>query len=223
MKNTEVSRVLGNMWKSASEEERRPHIEREARERAQYKKDIAEWRGKREEEMKAQRKMRDEIVSEAQKCGFVGGMQVPVVLMQPPLNPVGIPPIHPMGMVASVATPMSVTPDMMPPYVGGISGMPAAIPVLAPGSQHEKGESMETDGTLIQTAQCADIVQEQPQSHVEGNYFQSQIEYSPGQIYGVPQNVTFPELPNSPCPQDQQPHIEDQMGSEPGSSASTAI
>ena len=41
MRNTEISRILGEMWKDASDEEKAPHIEREARERAKYKEDIA--------------------------------------------------------------------------------------------------------------------------------------------------------------------------------------
>jgi len=44
MRNTEISRVLGEIWKKASDEERAPHIEREATERAKYKLDIAKWR-----------------------------------------------------------------------------------------------------------------------------------------------------------------------------------
>ena len=37
MRNTEISRVLGGMWKKASAEERAPHIEREATQREKYK------------------------------------------------------------------------------------------------------------------------------------------------------------------------------------------
>ena len=44
MKNTEVSRLLGEMWRNASEDERRPHIEKEKEERGKYKIAIADWR-----------------------------------------------------------------------------------------------------------------------------------------------------------------------------------
>lgn len=54
MRNTEVSRVLGGMWKNASAEERAPHIEREAAEREKYKVEIAKWR---EEEAVRSREM----------------------------------------------------------------------------------------------------------------------------------------------------------------------
>lgn len=37
MKNTEISSMLGEQWRNATEEERRPHIETEMRERTKYK------------------------------------------------------------------------------------------------------------------------------------------------------------------------------------------
>lgn len=58
MRNTEVSRILGEMWKNASDAERNPHIDREATERAKYKVAIAKWRKedivRKEAEKKAQ-------------------------------------------------------------------------------------------------------------------------------------------------------------------------
>lgn len=44
MPNTEISRVLGEMWKNSSPEERQVHIDREADDRKKYKVDIASWR-----------------------------------------------------------------------------------------------------------------------------------------------------------------------------------
>lgn len=44
MRNTDISRILGDLWRKASDEERSPHIEREARERERYKAAIAQWR-----------------------------------------------------------------------------------------------------------------------------------------------------------------------------------
>lgn len=44
MSNTDVSRLLGEMWRSASQAERAPYVEQEERERAQYKEDIKNWR-----------------------------------------------------------------------------------------------------------------------------------------------------------------------------------
>lgn len=60
MRNTEVSRILGDMWKNASEEERTPHIEREASERAKYKVEIAEWRKEDGERKEAEKKVQQE-------------------------------------------------------------------------------------------------------------------------------------------------------------------
>jgi hypothetical protein len=58
MKNTEISRLLGEMWRNASEEERKPHIEKEKEEREKYKIAIADWRvdfqKKKEEQQKQQ-------------------------------------------------------------------------------------------------------------------------------------------------------------------------
>jgi HMG (high mobility group) box len=51
IKNTEVSRVLGEMWRNLTDEERAPHVDRERREREIYKIVIAEWR-ERNESMK---------------------------------------------------------------------------------------------------------------------------------------------------------------------------
>ena len=44
IKNTEVSRVLGEMWRNLSAEERAPYVERERQVRETYKIAIAEWR-----------------------------------------------------------------------------------------------------------------------------------------------------------------------------------
>lgn len=44
VKNTEISRILGQMWKSCSQEERTPFIDREKAERDKYKVKIAKWR-----------------------------------------------------------------------------------------------------------------------------------------------------------------------------------
>lgn len=44
MSNTDVSRLLGEMWRNASSEERAPYVEQEELERAQYKAEIKKWR-----------------------------------------------------------------------------------------------------------------------------------------------------------------------------------
>lgn len=46
MKNTDVSRVLGEMWRSLNDEERQPFVDKEKEERDKYKVAIAEWRKK---------------------------------------------------------------------------------------------------------------------------------------------------------------------------------
>lgn len=56
MKNTEVSRMLGEMWRNAPEEERKPHIDKEKEEREKYKVAIADWRKEFEAKMEKERK-----------------------------------------------------------------------------------------------------------------------------------------------------------------------
>jgi hypothetical protein len=63
MKNTEVSRLLGEMWRNAPEEDRLPHIEKEKAERDKYKSAIAEWRTEFEAKQEAQRKVNAEQLS----------------------------------------------------------------------------------------------------------------------------------------------------------------
>ena len=43
MSNTDVSRLLGEMWRDATTAERASYVEEEMRERTQYNKDIAAW------------------------------------------------------------------------------------------------------------------------------------------------------------------------------------
>ena len=44
MSNTDVSRLLGEMWRSAPEKEKRPYVETEERERAAYKQETAAFK-----------------------------------------------------------------------------------------------------------------------------------------------------------------------------------
>ena len=60
MKNTEISRILGDMWRSLTDEERRPFIEKEKEEREKYKVAIAEWRKNAAEKKEAERKVQAE-------------------------------------------------------------------------------------------------------------------------------------------------------------------
>jgi hypothetical protein len=60
MKNTEISRVLGNMWRDCSEEEKRPYVEKEKKEREQYKIAMAAWKKDFEVKQDAERKAQQE-------------------------------------------------------------------------------------------------------------------------------------------------------------------
>eukprot|EP00522_Entomoneis_paludosa_P012355 CAMPEP_0172453622 /NCGR_PEP_ID=MMETSP1065-20121228/10852_1 /TAXON_ID=265537 /ORGANISM="Amphiprora paludosa, Strain CCMP125" /LENGTH=355 /DNA_ID=CAMNT_0013205807 /DNA_START=61 /DNA_END=1128 /DNA_ORIENTATION=- len=67
MKNTEVSRLLGEMWRNSSDQEKRPHIEKEREERSKYKIRIAEWRKESEEKQRAQRKAQAEWAASSEQ------------------------------------------------------------------------------------------------------------------------------------------------------------
>ncbi len=55
MSNTDVSRLLGEMWRNATPAERTPYVEEEERERARYKEDIAAWRDEQAQQNAARR------------------------------------------------------------------------------------------------------------------------------------------------------------------------
>lgn len=80
MKNTEVSRLLGEMWRNASEAEKRPHVEKEKDERSKYKIAIAEWRKETEVKQRAARKAQAEWASSnaaAQRQAAQDAVEVP--------------------------------------------------------------------------------------------------------------------------------------------------
>lgn len=53
VKNTDISRLLGGLWRSITEEEKRPHIEQEESERKKYKAEMIKWRKDQEEKEEA--------------------------------------------------------------------------------------------------------------------------------------------------------------------------
>ena len=77
MKNTEVSRLLGEMWRNAPESERRPHIEKEKEEREKYKVAIADWR------KEAEAREREEQKAKAEQAAYMANMYA----QHPPMDP----------------------------------------------------------------------------------------------------------------------------------------
>jgi hypothetical protein len=67
MKNTEISRLLGEMWRNAPEEDRKPHIDQEKAEREKYKVAIAEWRKEYEAKKEEQRKQQAQQAAQWQQ------------------------------------------------------------------------------------------------------------------------------------------------------------
>jgi len=62
-RNTDISKVLGEMWKNCSEEERNIYIQREAAERERYKLAITAWDEKQAEKIADQEKVHIESIS----------------------------------------------------------------------------------------------------------------------------------------------------------------
>jgi hypothetical protein len=74
LKNTEVSRLRGELWRKASEDDKKPHIEKEKHERGKYKIAIAQWREKFEAKVEEQRKRRvEQAVNWGQSYNQEGG------------------------------------------------------------------------------------------------------------------------------------------------------
>lgn len=107
MKNTEVSRMLGEMWRNAPEEDRRPHIEKEKEEREKYKVEIASWR--KEFEAKAESQRQAQTDQTKYMATPFGGDQ-PNSSMYP-VSPAG------MSYAPNVAT-APIPPVPHPPFMG---------------------------------------------------------------------------------------------------------
>ena len=75
MKNTQISRILGDMWKNATEDEKRPYVEKEKAEREEYKVAMAKWREEFDAKQEAERK--------AQQMAYNAP---PPTTMEPPRN-----------------------------------------------------------------------------------------------------------------------------------------
>jgi hypothetical protein len=81
LKNTEISRILGEMWRGSSEEERRPYVDKEKGEREIYKTDMAKWK----EEFAAKQEADRHAVSQ-QTILMMGDIHAPAPPPPPP-NP----------------------------------------------------------------------------------------------------------------------------------------
>lgn len=69
MKNTEVSRLLGELWRSAPDEEKDPFVRQERAQREIYKVDMAEWKKEHAAKQEAQRKAQLEQAANAAEVG----------------------------------------------------------------------------------------------------------------------------------------------------------
>jgi hypothetical protein len=70
MKNTDISGVLAQRWRDASEEEKRPHLEKELRDREKYHEDMTKWKGEeleRMQELQAKQQLQMQIQQQQQQ------------------------------------------------------------------------------------------------------------------------------------------------------------
>lgn len=68
IKNTDISGILANLWKTCSEEEKAPHIDRELRDREKYHIEMEKWK----EEMGLRKSEQEAIAAAAAKLEFQG-------------------------------------------------------------------------------------------------------------------------------------------------------
>lgn len=66
LRNTQVSRILGEMWRNLSDDERRPHLEKEKEEREKYKVAMSEWKQENEAKQEAQQNVLAETERQTQ-------------------------------------------------------------------------------------------------------------------------------------------------------------
>lgn len=75
-KNTEISRVLGEMWRNSSEEERGPFIELEKVERVKYKQAMAQWKVEFAKKKEVERLEQVEQMKQKQEAMQMQGEQI---------------------------------------------------------------------------------------------------------------------------------------------------
>lgn len=65
LKNTEISRILGGLWRDTEEGEKKPFIEREEKERENYKERMSAWRKKKSKDDQIKKKKETERTQQA--------------------------------------------------------------------------------------------------------------------------------------------------------------
>jgi len=83
MANTDVSRLLGELWRAASEEDKRPFVEQEKKEREKYKVAMEEWKKQKEIKEEEERKTQKDLA--ASWNAYYSSQGVPTSESEPPL------------------------------------------------------------------------------------------------------------------------------------------
>jgi len=133
MVNTDVSRLLGELWRAASEEEKRPFVEKEKVEREKYKIAMEEWKKQKEIKEEEERKKQKEL--EASWNAYYTSQGVPTSESEAPVmmsehmympGPHGYPPY-------SYAQPQYIhQSNIKQPVILGPSGMPVMMSLPPP-------------------------------------------------------------------------------------------
>ncbi|GAX22157.1 high mobility group protein B4 [Fistulifera solaris] len=126
MKNTGISRILGQMWRSLTDNERRPFVQKEKDEREKYTAAMKAWKQKKEED---KQKVRSNT-----PLGFPPGMNLSFMFHGPYAARLGCPPTA-YPFAANAKQPIVLSPTGMPHWkppsqVTKIIPLPANQPQL---------------------------------------------------------------------------------------------
>ena len=149
MANTDVSKLLGELWRAASKEDKRPFVEQEKKEREKYKVAMEEWKKQRERNEEEERKKQKELA--ASWNAYYTSQGVPTSESEPPLmmieqmympGPRGYPPYsyaHPQYIRQSNSKqPVILGPNGMPVTMS-LPPPPAAAPIMNSQPSNEGG------------------------------------------------------------------------------------
>mmetsp|Transcript_4381 Transcript_4381/g.9317 ORF Transcript_4381/g.9317 Transcript_4381/m.9317 type:complete len:356 (-) Transcript_4381:154-1221(-) len=177
LKTTEITKLLGARWRVATDEEKRPHIEYEKRERETYFKELAVWKEISEREAREEKEKRSKFVSEVMKQGIIPDF--------PPERP-GVP--QPVITLPNVPMPtavaMTTNADGTPYYESG---------------EWDQNTGTETSAAAADSAGGNATGDNHGEGEQEGNVQQQSIHPFGGGMYMYPtQGGQYPQYPAYP-------------------------
>lgn len=178
IKNTEVSKILGEMWRALTPEEKEPHVTKEKEERAKYMVKMKAWREKKEAEAAAQRKaLTEQIEMVAKLPTSVTDDQNPIfsdpfaTAPTPPAN-MFTDPLYSRGMWRAIAVSLNRSCALLFAFVAGLGlpmsypPFPAAAPgrpiILAPTGMPHYSSMAPSNGFVLPSQPAAAVFQDAP-------------------------------------------------------------